>query len=87
GTSDAFFLDRLTGTFATDPSTASRTSLMNIHQLTWDPVLCDAFGIPPECLPEIRPTVGDFGTLPGGASLICSIVDQQASLFGHGCRS
>lgn len=25
GTSDAFFLDRLTGVFATDPSTASRT--------------------------------------------------------------
>ena len=28
GTSDAFFLDRLTGTFATDATTASRTSLM-----------------------------------------------------------
>jgi glycerol kinase len=87
GTSDAFFLDRLTGVFATDPSTASRTSLMNIHHLAWDPVLCEAFGIPPECLPEIRPTVGDFGRLAAGPSVICSIVDQQASLFGHGCRA
>ena len=33
GTTDAFFLDRLTGQFATDATTASRTSLMNLEQL------------------------------------------------------
>src|SRR5262245_23428575 len=36
GTSDSFFLDRLTGRFATDVTTASRTSLMNLETLQWD---------------------------------------------------
>ena len=44
------------------------------------------FGVPAECLPEIRPTVGPFGLLPGGAVLGASAVDQQAALYGHGCR-
>ena len=37
GTSDAFFHDRLTGTFATDVTTASRTSLMSLATCNWDP--------------------------------------------------
>ncbi|QCI63836.1 FGGY family carbohydrate kinase [Phreatobacter stygius] len=85
GTTDAFFLDRLTGSFATDISTASRTSLMNLETGCWDAALCDLFHVPIECLPEIRPTVGDFG-LAGSSPLKASIVDQQAALFGHGCR-
>ena len=54
-------------------------------KLRWDEELCAAFGVPVECLPEIRPTTGDFGALPGGARVVASIVDQQAALFGHGC--
>jgi glycerol kinase len=38
-------------------------------------------------LPTITPTSGDLGTLPGGARLAASIVDQQAALYGHGCRA
>ncbi len=87
GTSDAFFLDALTGRFATDVSTASRTGLMDLRRRSWDEDLCAAFGVPLDCLPEIRPTVGEFGTLPGGTRLVASAVDQQASLFGHGCRT
>jgi glycerol kinase len=85
GTSDAFFLDRLAGVFATDVTTASRTSLMNLETLQWDPQLADLFGVPIECLPEIRSTAGDFGAI-GGVPVTASIVDQQAALFGHGCR-
>ena len=85
GTSDAFFLDRLAGTFATDVTAASRTSLMNLETLHWDQRLADLFGVPMECLPEIRPTTGDFGAI-GKARITASIVDQQAALFGHGCR-
>ena len=85
GTSDAFFLDRLAGVFATDVTTASRTSLMNLETLQWDPVLAELFGVPIECLPEIRPTAGDFGAIDGLA-VTASMVDQQAALFGHGCR-
>jgi len=85
GTSDAFFLHNLTGTCATDVSTASRTSLMDLRRLCWDADLCAAFGVPMECLPAIRPTTGDFGHLADGTPLVASIVDQQAALFGHGC--
>ena len=85
GTSDAFFLDRLTGVFATDTTTASRTSLMNLATGQWDATLCALFGVPRECLPDIVPTSGDFGTLDG-VPVAASVVDQQASLYGHGCR-
>jgi glycerol kinase len=86
GTSDAYFIDALTGEFATDVSTASRTSLLDLRALRWDETLCDLFGVPRDCLAEIRPTVGDFGQLPGGARITASAVDQQAALFGHGCQ-
>lgn len=86
GTTDAFFRDRLTGRFETDIATASRTSLMNLESGHWDADLCDLFRVPIACLPRIGPTSGDLGTLPGGARLAASIVDQQAALYGHGCH-
>jgi glycerol kinase len=85
GTSDAFFLDRLTGTFATDVTTASRTSLMSLDTRQWDDELLKLFGVPRECLPEIRATTDDFGAI-GRTPVTASIVDQQAALLGHGCR-
>src|SRR5690606_28139937 len=86
GTTDAFFRDRLTGSFAIDPSTASRTSLLNLATCEWDHELCRLFGVPIEALPAIHPTTGPLGTLPGGHALTASIVDQQAALYGHGAR-
>jgi len=88
GTSDSFFIDRLTGEYATDVTTASRTSLMNLETCDWDPDLCQIFDIPLEILPEIRPTAGDFGVVAssgGEIPLSASVVDQQAALLGHGC--
>ncbi|MBT4286175.1 MAG: glycerol kinase [Deltaproteobacteria bacterium] len=90
GTTDAFFLDRLANRFVTDISTASRTSLMNIHTGQWDPELCNLFGVPIEALPEIVPTTGDFGSIISKNRQIpvtASIVDQQAALVGQGCQS
>jgi len=89
GTTDAFFLDRLTGQCVTDIATASRTSLLNLGTGQWDPALCDLFGVPIEALPAIRPATGDFGEVcfDGRAvPVTASIVDQQAALYGHGCR-
>ncbi|MBI2717588.1 MAG: glycerol kinase [Rhizobiales bacterium] len=86
GTSDAFFLDRLTGIFATDVTTASRTSLMNLDTCQWDDELCALFGVPRQCLPDIRATTGPFGTI-GKVPVTASLVDQQAALFGHGCAA
>lgn len=86
GTSDAFFLDRLTGTFATDVTTASRTSLMALDTLQWDDDLLNLFGVPRQCLPEIRNTTGPFGDYKG-TPITANLVDQQAALFGHGCAN
>ena len=85
GTSDAWFLDRLAGRAVTDVTTASRTSLMNLETLSWDPVLCELFGVPMECLPEIVSTTGVLAEIKG-VPVTASMVDQQAALFGHGCR-
>ncbi|MBE9638846.1 FGGY family carbohydrate kinase [Salipiger mangrovisoli] len=90
GTTDAFFLQHLTGRCVTDVSTASRTSLMNLRTLHWDETLCEIFGVPIQCLPEIVSTTGDFGamnTAHGPVPVTASVVDQQAALFGFGCRN
>lgn len=87
GTTDAFFRERLTGEFATDPTTASRTSLFNLSRCEWDKDLCQLFGVPLDALPTIRPTTGDLGQFATGQRLTASIVDQQAALYGHGVRN
>lgn len=85
GTTDAFFLDRLTGTFATDVATASRTGLIDLATLEWSAELCALHGVPIAALPPIRPVDAGFGAVDG-VPLKASIVDQQAALYGHGCR-
>ena len=89
GTTDAFFLQHLTGVCATDVTTASRTGLMNLESGEWDGELCALFGVPVECLPPIRPTVTEFGSVAiDGLRLpiTANATDQQAALYGHGCR-
>jgi glycerol kinase len=90
GTLDAWLIERLTGggSFVTDTTTASRTQLMGIETLEWDPRLLELFGVPREVLPEIRPTIGCFGearVLGWKAPITASAVDQQAALFGQRC--
>ncbi len=89
GTTDAFFIERLTGHYVTDIATASRTSLLNLQTGQWDPDLCTLFSIPIEALPVIQPGISHFGTVRtthGDIPLTASTVDQQAALYGHGCR-
>jgi len=85
GTTDAFFLDRLSGHFQTDLATASRTGLLDLASGQWSDELCALHGVPRECLPEIRPVDAGFGEV-NGIPLKVSIVDQQAALHGHGCK-
>jgi glycerol kinase len=88
GTSDSYFLDRLCGRYATDPTTASRTSLMNAATLEWDERLCALFGVPVELLPEITgDAVGTTHAAAGEIALTAAAVDQIAALYGHGCRA
>jgi glycerol kinase len=92
GTIDTYLLWRLTGgaVHATDASNASRTMLFNLAEGRWDPFLLDTLRIPPQVLPEVRPSSGLFGTSQAellGASLPIGGVagDQQAALFGQFC--
>ena len=89
GTSDSYFVERLTGRYATDVTTASRTSLMNLGTCAWDPALCEIFGVPLGLLPEIvsgDEPIGMVATPSGPLPLLASVVDQVAALYGHGCR-
>jgi glycerol kinase len=92
GTIDTWALWNLTGgkVHATDHSNASRTMLMNLESLTWDQTLLDIFQIPAPIMPEIRPSMGNFGTTKAdlwGAEIPITAIfgDQQAALFAHGC--
>jgi glycerol kinase len=72
---------------ATDYTNASRTMLYNIRNLEWDQELLKIFDIPESILPEVYPSLNDFGyiTLPELPKIpIYSIIgDQQSALFGH----
>ena len=91
GTIDSYLLYRLTGgaVHATDVSNASRTSLMNLSTLDWDPELLKLFNVPRTLLPEIIPSSGDLGRTQGVPGLpndipIAGIAgDQQSALFGQ----
>ncbi len=85
GTTDAFFLDRLCGVFATDAATASRTGLLDLRRGVWSDELCALHGVPVSALPPILPVDHGFGVIEG-VPVKVSIVDQQAALYGHGCR-
>jgi glycerol kinase len=96
GTVDSWILWRLTGgpdggVHATDPSNASRTLLYDIDAGDWSDELCELFGVPGACLPEVRPSSGRFGvTKPEHAAGLAVPVsgiagDQQAALFGQAC--
>ena len=94
GTIDCFLLWRLTGgrLHATDATNASRTALYDIRRGRWDEALCDMFRVPAACLPEVRDSAADFGTIDHsvlGAELPIRGVagDQQAALIGQGCFS
>jgi glycerol kinase len=101
GTVDSWILWHLTGgpdggVFATDPSNASRTLLLDTATLAWSPELAALFEVPLHTLAEVRPSAGPFGTMapgalgPGGevfdgVPITAILGDQQAALFGQAC--
>jgi glycerol kinase len=89
GTIDSFLLWRLTGLHITDCTNASRTQLMNLHTLDWDPDLLAAFGIPSQVLPKIRSSSECYGPAKldaiQGVPVAGILGDQQAALFGQTC--
>ena len=81
------------GAHVTDVSNASRTMLMNLHTLDWDPQVLDVLSIPRAILPRIVPSSDPkpWGyTLPTGPfstsiPMCGDLGDQQAALVGQTC--
>ncbi len=81
------------GAHVTDVTNASRTLLMNINALAWDPEIIKELDIPESMLPEIVPSIDSntWGTTlsdgPMGAEVpVCGALgDQQAALVGQTC--
>ncbi len=92
GTVDSWLLWQLTGgqVHATDVSNASRTLLLNLHTRQWDTELLAALRVPAAVLPELRPSMADFGhsladALGSPVPITGMAGDQQSALFGQAC--
>jgi glycerol kinase len=95
GNIDSFLIWKLTGgpsggVHVTDVTNASRTMLMNLETLDWDPDLLKVMAIPRAMLPGIKASSQVYGTATGvlaGIPLAGDLGDQQAALFGQTCFS
>jgi glycerol kinase len=98
GTTDTWLLWNLTGgtdggVHVTDATNASRTMLMDLTTLDWDEELLGFFGIPPQMLPQVRPSSDPdlygqtrrHGPLGGEVPLAGDLGDQQAATVGQVC--
>ena len=78
------------GLHITDVTNASRTMLMNLATLDWDPEILKIMGIPKAMLPQIRPSSEVYGKCVGelaGIPVAGDLGDQQAAIFGQTCYS
>ncbi|GAA2338967.1 glycerol kinase GlpK [Saccharopolyspora halophila] len=78
------------GVHVTDPTNASRTMLMDLETLQWDPEICAEMGIPMSMLPEIRSSSEEYGKFRArgvfaGIPITGILGDQQAATFGQAC--
>jgi glycerol kinase len=95
GTMDSFLVFRLTHgkVFKTDASNASRTQLLDIRQVQWDPEIGQAFGIQPGALPEVCASDSLFGVTDAGGLFTKPVPihavfgDSHAALYGQGCHA
>jgi glycerol kinase len=94
GNIDTYLVWNLTGgahggIHITDVTNASRTQLMNLHTLDWDPEVLAAFDIPRAMLPRIRSSGEIYGTTRQsavqGVTIAGILGDQQAALVGQTC--
>jgi glycerol kinase len=94
GTVDTFLLWHLTGgtnggVHLTDVTNASRTQLMNLSTLDWDPEILAAFDVPRSILPHIVSSSELYGEAKlaciAGTKIAGVLGDQQAALFGQTC--
>ena len=92
GTMDSWLVYRLTDgrEYRTEYSNASRTQLLNLDTLAWDPELVEAFGLTMTCLPRVCFSDSCFGEttfgglLPRPVPIHGVLGDSHGALFGHG---
>uniref|UniRef100_A0A8D9FB89 glycerol kinase n=2 Tax=Cacopsylla melanoneura TaxID=428564 RepID=A0A8D9FB89_9HEMI len=94
GTVDSWLVWNLTGgtdggLHITDVTNASRTLLMNLRSLSWDPHLLSLFSIPSQILPQIRSSSEIYAYLKAGplegVPISGILGDQQSALMGQSC--
>ncbi len=92
GTIDTWLMWNFTGgkKHETDVSNASRTMLFDIRTGKWDLDLLQKLNIPASMMPNVRPSMFDFGAIEaehlGSAIPIFGVAgDQQSALFGQAC--
>ncbi|XP_015521170.2 glycerol kinase isoform X3 [Neodiprion lecontei] len=94
GTVDTWVIWNLTGgkdrgLYITDVTNASRTMLMNIETLSWDPTLCRYFDIPMKLLPDIKSSSEIYGKVAvgplRGITISGILGNQQSALVGQNC--
>ncbi|KAL0080663.1 glycerol kinase [Phycomyces blakesleeanus] len=94
GTVDSWLLYNLSGgadggSHCTDVTNASRTLLMNLKSLKWDPELLKFFDIPDHVLPSLVSSSEKYGEVHKGVlkgvPITSCMGDQQAALLGQKC--
>ena len=88
GTIDSWILYKLTGKHVTDVTNASRTLMMDLKTLKWIDKILNILDIPKESMPEIKPSMFNYGTNKSvlkNIPITAVLGDQQASLFGQNC--
>lgn len=79
------------GVHVTDVTNASRTMLMNLETLDWDPDMLEVMDIPRSMLPEIKASSEVYGYAKNSGlddiPVAGDLGDQQAALFGQTCFS
>lgn len=92
GTIDSWIIYNLTGgkdggVHVTDVTNASRTLLLNIHELNYSETLIEFFGLQGVKLPKIKSSAEVYGTIKDGGLTGVKIAgclgDQSAALVGH----
>jgi len=77
------------GVHITDVSNASRTMLMNLETLDWDPDMLEVLTIPRAMLPAVKASSEVYGYAKNsgleGIPVAGDLGDQQAALFGQTC--
>ena len=80
------------GVFATEPSNASRTMLMDLDTMRWSESMTALFDVDPTTLAAIQPSLSTFGTVRAdvipelaGVPITGILGDQQSALFGQAC--